>query len=446
MRPNPIQSAPAKSRDRVSDIKQVLTLVLSRDGLVMAWTDDPPGSAVSRHRFYLGEFMSRDIIIDSDTDVMTPMSYKENRLRSVGGKGVATIYDVAKRAGVSPKTVSRVLNDDGPVSQKTKDAVAAAIDGLGYVPSHAARSIRSNKSGLIGLITGAISNAGETVSQAGLPELFIVQGAQSVIETSRKTLLISDTGGRIERVPDLVRTFQEHRVEGILYVSDRHKPLELALPGSGIPRVLVNCFDDQGTPAIVPDDLAGQYALTQAVIGEGHRRIAYLTLQSELAATQLRLQGFARALSEAGIAADADLIRAADLFGSPGEHALISDALDQFLAMDTPPTAICCGNDRLAMAVYGILRRRGLKVPEDISVVGYDDHQLISETLYPALTTAELPYTAMGAAAAQTLLGLLRDPKMAPRDPIKVQGEIKHRGSLVAPQSNVINLKGRNER
>ncbi len=362
---------------------------------------------------------------------------------------MATIYDVAKKAGVSPKTVSRVLNGDAPVSPSTKEAVQAAMDALGYVPSHAARSMKSHRSGLIGMITGAISNADEVASPAGLPELFIVQGAQSVIAASGKTLLISDTGGRLERVPDLVRTFQAHRVEGIMYVADFHKPLDISLPGKDIRKVLVNCFDDAGTPAVIPDDEAGQFALTKAVIEAGHRRIAHMTLAPTQVATRLRGKGFRAALQEAGIAFDPSLERATDLFGTAGEHQLIWDALDQFFDNVDPPTAICCGNDRLAMAVYGILRKRGIAVPEQVSVVGYDDHRLISETLFPALTTAELPYRAMGARAAQWLLDMIVDPAKARASaPVRVSGQIQLRGSLVAPPAqhfNIINLKGRTE-
>lgn len=362
---------------------------------------------------------------------------------------MATIYDVAKKAGVSPKTVSRVMNADAPVSPRTRKAVEAAMEALGYVPSHAARSMKSHRSGLIGLITGAISNADEVASAAGLPELFIVQGAQSVVTGSGKTLLISDTGGRLDRVPDLIRTFQEHRVEGILYLADYHKALDIALPGEGIPKVLVNCFDDHGTPAVIPDDEAGQYAVTKAVLDAGHRRIAYLTLGPGKEATRLRRKGFLRAHEEAGVTFDPRLERAADLFGKPGEHQLIWDALDEFFAGDTPPTAICCGNDRLAMAVYGILRKRGISVPEQVSVVGYDDHTLISESLYPALTTAELPYRAMGARAAQWLLDLISSPTTpTTSEPVRVNGQVQLRGSLVAPpaeHANIITLKGRNE-
>lgn len=360
---------------------------------------------------------------------------------------MATIYDVAGKAGVSPKTVSRVMNADAPVSKRTREAVEAAMDALGYVPSHAARSMKSRRSGLIGLVTGAISNADEVESPAGLPELLIVQGAQSAIAASGKTLLISDTAGRPERAPDLIRTLQAHRVEGVLYVADRHKLLEIALPGKGIPKVLANCFDHAGTPAVIPDDEAGQRALTKAVVKAGHRRIAHMTLAPAQVATRLRSRGFRAALEEAGAPFDPGLERAVDLFGTAGERQLIWDALDRFFENPDPPTAICCGNDRLAMAVCGMLRKRGVAVPEQVSVVGYDDHRLISESTFPALTTAELPYRAIGARAAQWLLDLIADPSASGTSaPVRVSGQIQLRDSLAAPPArsdNVINLRRR---
>ena len=108
---------------------------------------------------------------------------------------MATIYDVARAAGVSPKTVSRVLNGDAPVKQRPKEAVQRAITELGYILSTAARAMRSNRSGLVGLITGAISLSPTRSAEGGLPDLFIVQGIQKAMETSGKTLLIADTGG-----------------------------------------------------------------------------------------------------------------------------------------------------------------------------------------------------------------------------------------------------------
>lgn len=359
---------------------------------------------------------------------------------------MASIYDVAKRAGVSPKTVSRVLNNDAPVAQKTREAVERAMAELEYFPSFAARSIKSQKSGLIGLITGAISTVADRPADAGLPEIHIVQGAQNVFEASGKTLLISDTGGKSERVPHLIRTFRQHRVEGLLYVADHFKRVDLDLPEGAMKVVLVNCIDDRGTPAVVPDDESGQLALTRKVVQAGHRRIAYLTLGRAILATKARVAGYRRALEEGGIAFDPELVAASELYGTKGEHQLIWDALDRFLTHLNPPTAICCGNDRLAMAVYGILRDRGVSVPDQISVVGYDDHRLVSETLFPALTTAELPYNAMGARAADLLLSMISQPETAtPMQPVYVRGQTVERASLKAPplEGYVYQLKGR---
>ena len=116
---------------------------------------------------------------------------------------MATIYDVARIAKVSAKTVSRVLNADAPVGHKTRSAVEAAMAELGYVPSNAARMMRSQKSGLVGLITGAISLSTEPLQPQGLPDLFIVQGIQRAMASSEMTLMIADTGGRLERVQQL---------------------------------------------------------------------------------------------------------------------------------------------------------------------------------------------------------------------------------------------------
>ncbi len=225
----------------------------------------------------------------------------------------STIYDVARIAGVSPKTVSRVINGDAPVKPDTVTSVRNAIAQLGYVPSSAARTMRSNKSGLIGLITGAISVNTRRTDTTGLPDLFIVQGIQKAIESSGKTLLIADTGGRTERIPQLMRTFEEHRVEGMIYVADHHRKVSLPAMTSNAKMVLANCYDDQGTPAVLPNDRQGQKMLVTDLIARGHRRIAYLSLSAAMDATRLRTQGYSEALAEAGIALDPDLIIPADI-------------------------------------------------------------------------------------------------------------------------------------
>jgi LacI family transcriptional regulator len=344
---------------------------------------------------------------------------------------VATIYDVAKAVGVSPKTVSRVLNRDALVSARTRELVETAMGELGYVPSSAARAMRSNRTGLVGLVTGAISGRQAAGGASGLPDLQIVQGIQRVLEEKGMTVLISDTGGRAERIPGLLRTLREHRVEGFFYVAAHHQSVSLP-QAAGSRLVLVNAFDDAGTPCVLPDDQNGQRQLTTALIEAGHRRIGFLTLPVHLIARALRLEGYRQALDAAGIPFDPGLVIVGDRDGGPLERSHLSDAIDDLLSLDPPPTALCCGNDRLAVTVYGILRARGISVPEGMSVAGYDDYRVISETLYPQLTTMELPYHRMGEAAAQLMLGALRGDEPLPQNGrIEIMGELRWRDSVM---------------
>ena len=345
---------------------------------------------------------------------------------------MVTIYDVAKTAGVSPKTVSRVMNGDAPVNARTREVVEAAMRQLGYVPSSAARTMRSGQTGLVGLITGAISGPNAEGEVSGLPDLQIVQGIQRRLAEAGMTLLISDTGGVPERIPQLVRTLREHRIEGLFYVAEHHKRIEFPAGVAPERLILVNAFDDAGTPCVLPDDDHGQHALVAALIAQGHRRIGFLTLDSALIARGLRLDGYGRALAEAGIPVDPALVVDADRGGRPEERGALQAAIDAMLALPDPPTVFCCGNDRLALTVYGILRARGVAVPGDMSVAGYDDYRVVSETLFPPLTTMELPYRRMGEEAAQLMLGDLRGDAPIPTGTrLVVRGELRWRSSVL---------------
>lgn len=343
---------------------------------------------------------------------------------------MATIYDVARLAKVSPKTVSRVLNGAGPVGVETREAVQAAMRELGYVPSNAARMMRSNRSGVVGLITGAISGAQGPAQPAGLPDLVILHGIQRVMADRNMILMVADTGGRAESVPDLVRTFLEHRVEGLLYVAEYHQRVELPPVPPSTPLVLVNCFDGDETLAILPDDRRGQRELVERLIAAGHRRIAYITLRDTIEATRHRMQGYRDALAGAGLAYDPELVAVGELGGVEGEAELLRDLTGRMLRLPDPPTVLCCGNDAMAMRLYGILRSMGMRVPDDISVAGFDNHRVIAETLYPPLTTAELPYNAMGACAAHRLLDLISGQGRDDRSPTLVVGPVHWRESV----------------
>ncbi|MFW8635691.1 LacI family DNA-binding transcriptional regulator [Cribrihabitans pelagius] len=345
---------------------------------------------------------------------------------------MATIYDVAKLAGVSPKTVSRVLNGDAPVNEKTRTAVTGAIAALGYVPSQAARMMRSNRSGLIGLITGAISGAAEVAGAKGLPDLHIVQAIQQGISAGGRILMIADTGESPETVPVLAATFAQHRVEGLIYVADHHSRVDLDLGAAKCPVLLANCYDDRGTPCVLPDDAAGQKALVARLIAAGHRRIGFLTLDPEMPAGRLRLEGYRAALAGAGMAFDPALVAPGHVIGRDMHSGQLTGALEQLLSLGDAPSVICCGNDEMAMRVYGLLRSRGLRVPEDISVAGYDDHRSIAEMLYPSLSTVELPYRAIGLKSAELMLGMTGGKPPAPEGPVLVQGSVVWRSSVTA--------------
>lgn len=340
---------------------------------------------------------------------------------------MATIYDVAEKAGVSPKTVSRVLNGDAPVGKSTREAVEAAMTQLGYVRNNAARMMRATRSGLIGLVTGAISQ--DMTQPAGLPDLFIVQGVQARLAGAGKTLMIADTAGRQDSIPALFRTFQEHRVEGLIYVADHHKKVELPAIPADIPLVLANCFDDAGTPAVLPDDFAGQKALTQALIAAGHRRIAYVTLQPQMMATELRSAGYLSALEDAGITPDPALMLPGVRMTYAEDGHLLEQVIAGLLALPDAPTVICFGNDEMAMRGYGILRSRGVDLPGDISVAGYDNYRTIAETLFPPLTTVDLAYRTIGEAAADQLLQRI-EGRWQGEDSVRVAGPLLWRQSV----------------
>ncbi len=355
---------------------------------------------------------------------------------------MATIYDVAKLAGVSAKTVSRVMNGEGPVGAATREAVETAMRDLGFVRSNAARMMRSQKSGLVGLITGAISAKNQSGAKRGLPDLFIVQGIQTAMAEAGFTLMIADTTGRQDRVPHLIDTFLSHRVEGLIYVAEYHQEVSLPPVPADTPMVLVNCFDQRGTPAILPDDRRGQRDLVTRLIDAGHRRIAYLALRTGMVAGQLRPAGYRDALSAAGIAYDPALLAHCDFDLTDAGPQLLWDTISQMLTLPEPPSVICCGNDQMAMLVYGILRSMGLKVPEQISVAGYDNYQVIAETLYPPLTTVDLPYSAMGVRAAQRLLDMISGASRDDRTATLVAGAVHWRTSATERRPlNILQLK-----
>lgn len=315
---------------------------------------------------------------------------------------MVSIKDVAREAGVSDKTVSRVVNREANVHPDTVEKVERAIALLNYVPNLSARLVRTNRSRTIGVMTDLVS----TTPYSG----DIVRGIQEWAKASDKTVLIINTGGAPEGEERAWRTFQEHRADGVVYATMFHREARLDGTSLRLPTVMVNCFSaiDAELPAIVPDDYGGSLRLVNHLLDQGHSRIAHVRLNPTLKAAHLRLSAYRDALAARGMAVDESLV----VDGMDGEvgkdRNLAFESTLALLGRDQPPTAIFCGNDEIALQVYCAILSRGLQIPRDISVVGFDDFQTVSRGLRPQLTTAALPYFQMGyegAALLETLLG-----------------------------------------
>lgn len=350
---------------------------------------------------------------------------------------MVTIYDVAKAADVSPKTVSRVINNDAAVGKKTREKVEASIAELDYVRSNAARMMRSPKSGIIGLITNAFSLNDEIADIKGLPDILIVQAIQSVIAKSSVQLMVTDTGTHFERVPNILKTFLEHRVEGLIYVSGNFKKVSLPKTPLNLPIVLANCFDDIDTPSFIPDNKNNQYKLVNKLIEDGHSRIAYITLSKHHISSNLRVQGYKQAYKEAGLEIDEALIYSGQDVMIERDTSALWTAIEILLKNPNPPTVICCGNDRMAAKVYKLLRSSAYKIPEQISVAGHDNHRIIAETLDPTLSTVQLAYDEIGIRAAEHLLSMINGNSSLPVNPVGVSGSLAWRDSVSPLHQNL---------
>ena len=311
---------------------------------------------------------------------------------------MSTIHDVAEKAGVSIKTVSRVLNDASSVSEKTRKKIEQAMQQLDFAPSAAARMLRGRPTDLVAVIAEQLTTTPDSAE--------IIKGIQSVCERMGKMLLIGETGGNAQTASRLVADMRERRVEAIMFATPFHAQVTIEPILGATPTVLANCFEAPARyPQIVPDDEEGGYVAAQLVLKAGHKKIALLQLIPHMVATDLRFQGFMRAMGEHGVTPRTEWLLHGAAPIPDAEFSHLQEAIARLFASADQPTAILCGNDKMAMRAIFILQRRGLRVPDDVSVVGFDDFRLISEALDPGLTTVALPYREMGELAARQAIG-----------------------------------------
>jgi DNA-binding LacI/PurR family transcriptional regulator len=315
--------------------------------------------------------------------------------------------DVAARAGVSTATVSMVLSgvNTARISPRTQQRVREAAEAVGYEPNSVARSLRTQRTRLVGLVSDTIA----TTPFAGR----MLAGANDVAREHGRLVILVDTEGDAGAERQALQALSGQQVDAMIYACMWHRVVEVPadLPEDA---VLLDCAPATANrAAVVPDERAGGMAAVRELVAAGHRRIAYLDAEErfDLVASRLRREGYLQVLAEAGIEPDPFLHARAEPVAGGGRTAA-RRLLD--LPAGRRPTAMFCFNDRMAMGAYAAAHQRGLSVPDDLSVVGYDDQQLVAAELDPPLTTVALPHYEMGRWAMEVALGLREADPAAP--------------------------------
>ena len=308
-----------------------------------------------------------------------------------------TIHDVAKAAGVSVSTVSRVLNAKTDVASDTQDRVQAAIDQMGYTSNLAARSMRSRRKNLLGLV----------VPDIGLPySIEVMKGVNRAIAESSFDLLVYTTGdirksGAPSHEQYYISLLNNSVTDGVLIVASAAAEFITDSPIVSVDPHMVN----PNYPSIQGMNHQGAVDAVKYLIGLGHRRIGFIGGRPEIASAILRLNGYLDAHKEAGISVDDALMIPGDFTTETGYQRGLT-----LLTMKDPPTAIFAANDQSAIGVFQAAEELKLRIPEDVSIVGFDN---ISEAKYLGLTTIDQALAEMGYVAIHMLIRLVNKETLA---------------------------------
>lgn len=296
-------------------------------------------------------------------------------------------------AGVSPATVSFVLNRTAgqTISDETRQRVLHAVAELDYRPNRAAQGLRHGRTATIGFVSHD-ADFGEFAASA-------IKGAHEASVREGNLLLLVNTGGSNHQAEQLIVELLDRQVDALIFAAVGTRAVVLPDAARRVPTILLNCFAPHDpAPAILPDEVRGGREATRALLELGHRDIAYLTGKPSQWATKARLRGFRDALRTAGIDPRGLTVLSGNYHADSGY-----DLVRELVRSNRLPTAILCGNDRMAVgAILGLLEA-GIRVPQDVSVMGYDDQFQLAAEVRPALSTVRLPYPAMGRLAAEQL-------------------------------------------
>lgn len=312
----------------------------------------------------------------------------------------ASIKDVAREAGVSIATVSRVLNDIDVVNEDTKKKVKDAITKLAYRPNIVARSLKTQKSSTIGIIIPDISNQ-------FYPE--IVRGCEDVANIYNYNIMLCNADLDVEKEMEALRILKEKMIDGVIYMSNsiEHNIIDL-IKELQLPTVLVETTDAEGIfPSVTIDNVMAAADAVKYLVKKGNKKIAYVGTNIEkVNALSKRYAGYNKGLTEMGIAFDEQLVYFGGVKARDG-YTGINTILDKGIEVD----AVFCASDEIAMGVINALRDKSIKVPEDIDVMGFDDIYSAS-IFYPKLTTVAQPMYDMGSVSMRMLIKAINNLKV----------------------------------
>jgi DNA-binding LacI/PurR family transcriptional regulator len=309
------------------------------------------------------------------------------------------LQDIAKRAGVSVKTVSGALHGGNVrMAEETRARIQAIAEEMGYVTNVAARAMRQGWMPIIGLVAEGVLTTPFATD--------IVRALDSAARRHDLALISNNIGGKRglrEGVTEIQRFVPRAIVFAVMY----HKIVSIPPELRGSIQVTINCRDpESGIPALVPAEREAGRTITTYLVEKGRRRIAFLNLPGLLAGG-LRERGFRDALAEAGVECRDDWVRPATRGSRYTDlsRSLVAEHVAEMMAGFPRPDAILCGNDRVALEVYGALRRLGAAIPGDVAVASFDNQVDIAARLDPPLTTMALPHRAMGRIAVEAITG-----------------------------------------
>lgn len=312
-------------------------------------------------------------------------------------KAAVTLVDVAKKAGVSVMTASRAMSGEGYASEETRAKVHAAARELGYAPNALARMMKGGRTNVIGVVVNDLSSV--------VVNAFVTAISEEVRKYEMDMFIYNSLGdlgdGKGKRLSQLLHGLWD----GLMYVLPRMSDDYLhTLEESTSPIVLINyCKQETTLPVVRGDNVNGARDATVHLIEQGHRRIGFVRGTAYTGQSAEREQGYREALAEAGIAWDPELIAQGD-FNEPSGLA----AGRALLALPEPPTAIFAANDAMALGCMNAIREKELRIPQDISVIGFDDMPGAA-IVQPGLTTLRHPVEPMAQAAVQELMRRIQD-------------------------------------